>query len=287
MRARRFVGFVSCALLLAVSGCERAPAKPTSAVAPAPPAPAAQFVDVTAQAGIAFRHNSGAFGRKYLPETMGNGGCFLDYDNDGWQDIVLVNSTDWPGQGTHASRSALYRNNGDATFADVTRAAGLDVEMYGLGCAAADYDNDGHVDLYLYGLGANRLFRNLGNGTFADVTAKARVGDPGFSTGAAWFDYDNDGRLDLFVAHYVEWSPATDPYCSLDGKNKSYCTPQAFKGEASTLFHARADGTFENVTRRAGLHDASGKSLGVALLDFDADGWLDFFVANDTEPNKL
>jgi hypothetical protein len=282
MRGRRFAGLVACALLLVATGCER-----KLAAAPAKPASAGPFVDVTAAAGIAFKHNSGAFGRKYLPETMGNGGCFLDYDNDGWQDLVLVNSTDWPGQGAHASRSALYRNNRDGTFTDVTRAAGLDVEMYGLGCAAADYDNDGNVDLYLYGLGANRLLRNLGDGRFADVTAKARVGDPGFSTGAAWFDYDNDGRLDLYVAHYVEWSVATDPYCSLDGKNKSYCTPQAFKGEASTLFRGKADGTFENVTRRAGLHDPSGKSLGIALLDFDADGRLDFFVANDTEPNKL
>jgi len=246
-----------------------------------------QFTDVTGEAGIHFKYNNGAFGKKYLPETMGPGACFLDYDNDGWQDILLVNSTDWPGHQTKKSFSALYHNNHDGTFTDVTRTAGLLFEGYGLGCAAADYDNDGNVDIYITAVGANHLFRNLGNGKFADVTTKAGVADPGFSTSAVWFDYDNDGRLDLFVAHYIDWSIEKDQYCTLDGKNKSYCTPQAYKGESSSLFHNKGNGTFENVTQRAGLHDPSSKSLGIALLDYDNDGWVDLFVSNDTEPNKL
>ncbi len=181
----------------------------------------------------------------------------------------------------------LYHNNQDGTFTDVTRQAGLAVEMYGIGVAAADYDNDGNEDIYITCVGPNHLFRNLGNGKFADVTGRAGVGDPSFSTSAVWFDYDNDGRLDLFVANYVEWSVETDQLCSLDGKNKSYCTPQSYKGQSPTLYHNRGNGTFENVTQRAGLNDPTCKSLGVALLDYNGDGWMDLFVANDTEPNKL
>jgi hypothetical protein len=246
-----------------------------------------EFTDVTAAAGIRFQHNSGAFGKKYLPETMGSGGAFLDYDNDGWQDVLLINSMSWPERKGAKSFSALYRNNRDGTFTNVTKEAGLAVEMYGLGCAIADYDNDGHVDIYITCLGPNRLFRNRGNGKFLDVTAKAGVGDPGFSTSAAWFDYDNDGRLDLFVCNYVEWSEETDLFCTLDGENKSYCTPESYKGQSPTLYHNKGDGTFENVTERAGLHDPTCKSLGVALTDFDDDGWIDLLVANDTQPNKL
>ena len=264
------------------------------APAPAPPSPSQSrasgpitFTDVTAQAGIHFKHNSGAFGKKYLPETMGSGVCFLDYDNDGWQDILFVNSMGWPGHKSGKSFPALYHNNGDGTFTDVTRQAGLATEMYGMGCAIGDYDNDGYDDIYITAVGANHLFRNLGNGKFADVTAKAGVADVGFSASAVWFDYDNDGKLDLFVTHYIEWSIATDQYCTLDNKNKSYCTPQAYKGQSSSLFHNRGDGTFENATRRAGLYDPTSKSLGVALLDYDNDGWMDLFVSNDTEPNKL
>lgn len=246
-----------------------------------------QFVDVTKQAGIHFQYNNGAFGKKLLPETMGPGVCVLDYDNDGWQDILLVNSMGWPGHKTGKSYPALYHNNHDGTFTDVTRQAGLALEMYGLGCAVGDYDNDGYDDIYITAVGNNHLFHNLGNGTFADVTAKAGVASPGFSTSAVWFDYDNDGKLDLFVAHYVKWSEATDQYCSLTGKGKSYCTPEAYKGESSELFHNLGHGRFENVTKRAGLLDATSKSLGVALLDYDNDGWPDLFVSNDTQPNKL
>jgi hypothetical protein len=218
---------------------------------------------------------------------MGSGVCFLDYDNDGWQDILFVNSMDWTEHKTSKSFPALYHNNHDGTFTDVTRAAGLAIEMYGMGCAIGDYDNDGYPDIYITAVGSNHLFHNLGNGKFADVTAKAGLSDPGFSTSAVWFDYDNDGKLDLFVSHYVEWSVAKDQYCSLDGKNKSYCTPQAYKGQSSSLFHNKGNGTFENVTKHAGLYDPTSKSLGIALVDYDNDGWLDLFVANDTEPNKL
>ena len=248
-----------------------------------------RFSDVTAAAGIQFRHNSGAFGKKYLPETMGSGAAFLDVDNDGWQDVLLVNSTNWPGRRTASPPGlpALYRNNGNGTFKDITRPAGLAVEMYGLGAAAADYDNDGNIDLYVTALGPNRLFRNLGGGKFSDVTTRAGVGDPGFSTSAAWFDYDLDGRLDLFVANYVEWTIPTDLFCTLDGRNKSYCTPESYKGQSSTLYRNKGDGTFENVTQKAGLHDPTAKALGVALLDYNGDGRMDLFVANDTQPNRL
>jgi hypothetical protein len=269
------------------------PTSPPSAIpqaaflAPRPSGPI-EFVDITAQAGIHFKHNSGAFGKKYLPETMGSGVCFIDYDNDGWQDIFFVNSRDWPEHKTGAkSYPALYHNNHDGTFTDVTREAGLAIESYGLGCAVGDYDNDGFDDLYLTTVGSNHLFHNLGNGKFADVTGKAGVASPGFSASAVWFDYDNDGKLDLFVTHYIDWSIEKDQYCTLDNKNKSYCTPQTYKGESSRLYHNKGNGVFEDVTKQAGLLDPKGKALGVALLDYDADGWIDLLVSNDTEPNKL
>jgi hypothetical protein len=270
-----------------------APVQPSAEVIPklnsepARPSGPIEFVDVTAQAGIHFKHNSGAFGKKYLPETMGSGVCFIDYDNDGWQDIFLVNSMDWPEDKTGKSFPALYHNNHDGTFTDVTREAGLAIETYGQGCAVGDYDNDGYEDLYLTTLGSNHLFHNLGNGKFADVTTKAGVASPGFSASAVWFDYDNDGKLDLFVTHYIDWSIEKDQYCTLDSKNKSYCTPQTYKGESSRLYHNKGNGVFEDVTKQAGLLDPKNKALGVALLDYDNDGWMDLFVSNDTEPNKL
>jgi hypothetical protein len=244
------------------------------------------FTDVTAVAGVRFSHTSGAFGKKYLPETMGSGVAFLDFDGDGWQDLLLVNSKRWPGRSGPPTLPALYRNRRDGTFEDVTRAAGLDVELYGMGVAAADYDNDGDVDVYLTALGPNRLLRNRG-GRFEDVTASAGVGDPGFGTSAVFFDYDRDGWLDLFVANYVDWSIEKDLFCSLDGEHKSYCTPESYKGQSPRLYRNLGGGRFEDVTERVGLYNPASKALGVALVDFDADGWLDLFVANDTQPDNL
>jgi enediyne biosynthesis protein E4 len=247
-----------------------------------------RLVDVTASAGIQFTHNSGAYGGKLLPETLGSGCAFLDYDGDGWQDILLINSMDWPGHKRQRSTLKLYRNNRNGTFADVTHKAGLDIEMYGMGVAVGDYNNDGFPDILVTCVGQNRLFQNTGKGTFVDVTRTSGLaGHQALSTSAIWFDYDRDGLLDLFVCNYVKWSPEQDVFCSLDGKHKSYCTPEAYRGETCWLFHNRGDGSFEDVTARSGIFDSSSKSLGVALLDYDQDGWPDLLVANDTQPNKL
>jgi enediyne biosynthesis protein E4 len=250
--------------------------------------PGFRLADVTNAAGIQFRHNSGAYGGKLLPETLGSGCAFLDYDADGWQDILLINGMDWPQHKRQRSTLRLYRNNRDGTFTDVTHRAGLDVEMYGMGVAVGDYNNDGFADILVTCVGQNRLFRNTGKGTFTDVTAKSGLDNRlGFSTSALWFDYDRDGLLDLFVCNYVKWSAEHDVFCSLDGKHKSYCTPEAYRGETCWLFHNRGDGTFEDVTAKSGIFDTSSKSLGVAMLDYDRDGWPDLLVANDTQPNKL
>lgn len=251
-------------------------------------APGFQLTDVTAGAHIDFRHNNGAYGAKYLPETMGPGCAFLDYDQDGWLDILLINGQDWPRHRRSRSTMKLLRNNRNGTFTDVTRAAGLDIEMYGLGVAVGDFDNDGYPDLYITAVGQNRLFRNTGRGHFVDVTVQAGLGSrDAFSTSAMWVDYDRDGYLDLFVCNYVRWSPERDVHCSLDGKNKAYCTPEAYRGTTCWLFRNKGNGTFEDVTARSGIFDFSSKSLGVAMLDFDSDGWPDLFVTNDTQPNKL
>ena len=290
-RSRRHAWLLFALLCASACSGESTPrsGEPPSANGSATPAVGVpvSFADVTAAAGISFRHNSGAFGRKYLPETMGSGAAFVDVDNDGWQDIFLVNSTRWPGSTAARSFPAMYRNNGNGTFSDITRAAGLEVELYGLGVSAADFDNDGLVDLYVTALGENRLFRNTGGAHFTDVTARAGVGDAGFSTGAAWFDYDRDGWLDLFVLHYVQWSIEKDLFCTLDGTAKSYCTPESYAGQSASLYRNKGDGTFENATRSANLFDPTAKALGVALTDFDNDGWLDLFVANYTQPNRL
>jgi hypothetical protein len=239
-------------------------------------------------AGIQFRHNSGAYGGKFLPETLGSGCAFLDYDGDGWQDILLINSMDWSGHKRSRTTLHLYRNNRNGTFTDVTRSAGLDVEMYGMGVAIGDYNNDGFPDILVTCVGQNRLFKNTGKGTFIDVTKSSGLGDRlGFSTSALWFDYDRDGLLDLFVCNYVKWSPEHDVFCSLDGKHKSYCTPEAYRGATCWLFRNRGNGTFEDITATSGIFDSSSKSLGVAMLDDDKDGWPDLLVANDTQPNKL
>lgn len=250
--------------------------------------PGLRLENVTRAAGINFHHNTGAFGAKYLPETMGPGCAFLDYDGDGWLDVLLINGMDWPGHKRQRSTLRLYRNNRNGTFTDVTERAGLAVEMYGMGVAVGDYNNDGFPDVFVTAVGQNRLFHNTGNGHFIDVTEKAGLGGrSGFSTSALWFDYDRDGFLDLFVCNYVKWSPQHDVFCSVDGAHKSYCTPEAYRGSTCWLFRNRGNGTFEDVTAKSGIFDTSSKSLGVALLDYDHDGWPDLIVANDTQPNKL
>jgi enediyne biosynthesis protein E4 len=253
-----------------------------------PRSPGFRFADVTAPAGLQFRHNSGAYGGKLLPETLGSGCAFLDYDGDGWQDILLINGMDWPGHRRQRSTLRLYRNNRNGTFTDVTRRAGLDAEIYGMGVAVGDFNNDGFPDLLVTAVGQNRLFRNSGRGTFVDVTRASGLGGrEAFSTSAMWVDFDRDGWLDLFVCNYVRWSADQDVFCSLDGKQKSYCTPEAYRGETCWLFRNRGDGTFEDVTATCGIFDSSSKALGVALIDDNRDGWPDIFVANDTQPNKL
>jgi hypothetical protein len=244
------------------------------------------FTDVTAQAGIKFVHNAGKDGKKYLPETVGSGAAFIDVDGDGWSDILLINGKDWTPKG-RKSTAALYRNNHNGTFTDITKGSGLDIEIYGIGVAVGDYDNDGKDDVYITALEGDHLFHNDGGGKFSDVTRAAGINNANFGTSVAWVDYDRDGKLDLFVANYVQWSQKTDAFCSLDGAAKSYCTPESYKGVANKLYHNLGGGKFADVTAKAGLADATSKSLGIGVIDYDGDGWPDLFVANDTQTNKL
>jgi hypothetical protein len=254
-------------------------------VAAAPGAPV-QFTDATSAAGIKFVHNSGRAGKKMLPETLGSGVAFFDANQDSWPDLLLINSRDWKPR-ARKSLHALYRNNKNGTFTNVTAGSGLDVEMYGMGVAVGDYDNDGRDDVYVTALEGDRLFRNEGNFKFRDVTKASGIANAGFGTSAAWLDYDKDGLVDLFVANYVQWTPESDLWCSLDGSTKSYCTPESYKGTASKLYRNLGGGRFADVSRKAGVADPTSKSLGIAVLDYDSDGWPDIFVANDTQPNKL
>jgi len=290
-RALGIAASILLAAVLAGAGLGPAPtvageAKPAAKAPASPPFGGMHFVDITRQAGINFVHYTGAFGKKYLPETMGAGCAFLDYDNDGNPDILLVNGKDFPGHKARRATLKLYHNNGNGTFTDVTTKAGLDVEIYGMGVAVGDYDNDGWDDLYVTGLGEAHLFHN-DHGHFRDVTAQAGVNNTGFGASAAWLDYDKDGKLDLFVTNYVKWSEKGDLYCTLDGRHKSYCTPEAYKGDTCRLFHNLGNGRFEDVTGKAGISDPTSKSLGVAVVDYDMDGWPDLAVSNDTERNKL
>ncbi|MES1244813.1 MAG: CRTAC1 family protein [Acidobacteriota bacterium] len=257
--------------------------KPLPAAAPA----GVKFTDVTAASGVKFVHNSGRAGKKFLPETMGAGVALFDADGDGWLDILFVNGRDWkPGR---KSLQAFYRNNRNGTFTDASKGSGLDVELYGMGVAVGDYDNDGMQDVYLTALEGDRLFRNVSSGgkvKFQDVTAASGIGNASFGTSAAWLDFDKDGRLDLFVANYVQWSQDKDLWCSLDGSTKSYCTPESYNGTSSKLYRNLGGGKFQDVSQKAGMGEP-GKALGVAVLDFNMDGWPDLFVANDTQPNKL
>ena len=248
----------------------------------------AQFTNISQAAGIRFVHNSGATGKRYLPETLGAGVAFIDYDNDGWQDIVFANGEDWPGALKHTSTLKLYHNNRNGTFTDVTQKSGLAISIYGMGIAVGDYDNDGYDDLFITAVGQSRLFHNNGNGAFTEVTQRAGLGGvQEFSTSAAWVDYDRDGKLDLVVANYVQWSAKQDIYCSLDGRRKSYCTPESYKGASIRVWHNLGNGKFEDATAKLGLLDVTSKTLGIAVLDYNNDGWPDFVLSNDTQPNKL
>jgi hypothetical protein len=249
--------------------------------------PAIQFTDVTKSSDINFVHYNGAFGKRYLPETLGPGVAFIDYDSDGWQDLVFTNGMDWPGQHRRTSTLHLFRNNHNGTFTDVTHASGLDVELYAMGIAVGDYDNDGEDDLFITAVGQSRLFHNK-KGVFTDVTRDAGLAGPNeFSTSAAWVDFDRDGNLDLVVGNYVQWTPQTDIFCTLDGTNKSYCTPESYKGASPRLWRNLGNGKFEDATSKAGLLNTTSKTLGIAVLDVNQDLWPDLLFANDTQPNRL
>jgi enediyne biosynthesis protein E4 len=273
-------------LLLALAGCGRRAAVPGGGEARA--TVACRFVDVAREVGITFRHQSGRSGRLYLPETMGSGCAFLDYDGDGHLDLFLVNSSRLPGfTGKGPFYPALYRNLGNGSFEDVTKHAGLDIDCYGMGVAVGDFDNDGHPDLYLTAMGPNHLFHNNGDGTFTDVTARARVGDPRWSSSAAWLDYDRDGRLDLFVCNYCRWNERMKNVCPDSQGRRHICTPNFYEGSPSTLYHNEGDGVFKDVTRAAGVYNEVGKSLALAVFDENDDGWPDLAIANDLEPDLL
>lgn len=247
-----------------------------------------RFVEVTEEAGIAFVHENGAFGEKYLPETMGSGVVFFDADGDGDQDLLFVNGRRWPAHREgEPPTAAFYRNRGDGTFEDATAGSGFDEPLYGLGAAAADYDGDGDQDLYLAALGPNRLLANDGDGRFRPAPEAEAVAHPGFSSGAVWFDADADGDLDLFVLNYVEWSIEKDIFCALDGKNKSYCTPESYEGASAVLYRNDGPDGFTDITGAAGLENPRGKGLGAAVFDYDGDHLPDLAVANDTQPNYL
>jgi hypothetical protein len=305
------LGLVAAAVLIAWRRPSAAPAGTVTAGPPAaepapPPAspPPVTFTDITREAGITFARVSGAEGQKLLPETMGGGVAFLDADNDGDEDLLFVNARAWPWStaksgGTAGGSAALafFRNDGTGRFAEATAEAGFAESFYGMGVAAGDYDNDGWVDVFVTAVGGNRLFRNS-NGRFADVTAASGVGGAAdaWSTCAAWLDADNDGDLDLFVCHYVRWSRAIDlaQDFRLTGIGRAYGPPRTFEGAFPAFYQNDGKGRFTDVSAAAGvqIENAStgvplAKSLGVAPVDLDADGWMDLVVANDTVPNLM
>ena len=263
--------------------------------------PVAKFTDITREAGITFRHVNGAYGEKLLPETMGGGVAFFDFDNDGFPDLLFINSCYWPGHvppGKSQPTMALYHNDGHGHFADVTQGSGLDITAYGMGVAIGDYDNDGLPDVFITAIGGNHLFHNEGGGKFREATQEAGVGgSPEFwSSSAAWVDYDNDGRLDLFVCNYLRWSAEIDlaaPYL-LPNIGRAYGPPRNFQGAFPSLYHNDGDGRFTDVSAKAGIqvrHPSTGlplaKSLSVAPVDVDNDGWIDLVIGNDTVQNFL
>lgn len=252
---------------------------------------AVTFVDVARSSGISFQHDNAASAEKYLIETMGSGCGWIDYDQNGLLDLYLVN-----GAATRLYtpkrqlRSALYRNNGDGTFTDVTAKAGVGAEgLFGMGVAVGDYDNDGFPDLLVLGYARSILYHNNGDGTFTDVTAKAGVANSGrWGSSAAWFDYDNDGRLDLVIANYVDWSPGNNYWCGEHGPGmRSYCHPDNYHGQPPTLYHNNGDGTFSDVSKASRVGLKPGNGLGVVTFDYDNDGWQDIFIANDSMANFL
>jgi hypothetical protein len=250
-----------------------------------------RYIDVAGSAGISFQHDNAASPEKYLIETMGSGCGWIDYDQNGLLDLYLVNGASTRLYAPkHPLRSALYRNNGDGTFTDVTIKAGVGAEgLFGMGVAVGDYDNDGFPDLLVLGYGRCILYHNNGNGTFTDVTERAGVGNiRRWGSSAAWFDYDNDGLLDLVIANYVDWSPERNFWCGDKGPGlRSYCHPDVYHGEPPTLYHNNGDGTFTDVSKRSGVGIKPGNGLGVVTFDYDNDGWQDIFVANDHMPNFL
>ncbi len=304
---RKFSNRVYFALLVCgfiLSGCTK-PQAPTETPKPqeSTKSTGVAFEDVTKSAGIDFKHVNGAFGKKWLPETMGSGLAWIDYDGDGYPDLFLVNGREWTAEEKAKAKSIsitppagatckLYHNERNGTFKDVTQAAGLNITMYGMGVCVGDYDNDGNPDIYVTGLGRNYLFHNEGNGTFKEVAGVAGVQDGGWSTSCAWVDYDKDGKLDLIVAHYAQWTPEKDIPFPRNG-HPTYGTPGPYNGDPLRLYHNEGNGKFKDVSEQAGIRKNAegralqGKSLGIAICDYDMDGYPDIAVANDTEPNYL